>query len=177
MDFMIKSIDEAIDRKFLVVKTLKGQVELGTVIHVMDAKALSSGGVQVDYRVTDSGEKYSFRDYSSTFESLEQFCKWARPDNFIARHYEEFNFKDIQHYVKVSNRSFTTFCLPIMAVGFIIVWALAMLIIKGSIGAAVGVVASLAVFIIVMVTFKKAKTNAKMRLYQKVSTNWDVVIK
>ena len=32
------NIDEAIDRKFLITKNLKGQAEAGTVIHVMDAE-------------------------------------------------------------------------------------------------------------------------------------------
>lgn len=177
MDFMVKSIDETIDRKFLVVKSLKGQVELGTIIHIMDAKERSNGSVKVEYRVTDVGEKYSFRDYTVKFENVEQFCKWARPDNFIARHYEEFNLKDIQHYVKVSNRSFTSFCLPIIIVLLAAVWIVAMAVIKGSVGAVIGVIGSVVVFALVLFVFNKAKTSAKMNLYQKVSTNWDIVIK
>lgn len=177
MAFMIKSIDETVDRKFLITKNLKGQAALGTIIHVMDAKQKSDGSVEIDYRVTDTGEKYSFRDYTVKFDDSMQFCKWARPDNFIARHYEEFSFKDIQHYVKVNNRSFVSFCLPIIIVLLAVIWAVSMVAIKGGVGAAVGVVGSIVVCIAVLIIFNKTKTNAKMKLYDKVSANWDVVIK
>ena len=38
MAFMLYSIDEAIDCKYVVTKALKGQAKIGTLIHVMDAR-------------------------------------------------------------------------------------------------------------------------------------------
>ncbi|MGN0595122.1 MAG: hypothetical protein ACI4I6_08180 [Hominimerdicola sp.] len=177
MAAMIKHIDEAIDQKFLVTKTIKGQASLGSVIHIMDAEEMSDGSVKVEYRVTEDSEKFSYRDYTVKFQDLMQFCKWARPDNFIARHYKEFNLKDIQHYVKVNNRSFTSFCLPIIIFAIIAVWIISIVCLKGSTGIIVGLLASLVVFLVVITTFKKQKSQAKLKLYQKVSVNWDVVIK
>ena len=83
MTYMLNDIDEAIDRKFLVTKTLSNQVQAGTIVHIMDAHSEKDGKVTVYYRIT-----YTKQDYTVKFDNVKQFCKWARPDNFIARHYE-----------------------------------------------------------------------------------------
>ena len=176
MDSTLNSIEDAVDRKFLITKSLKGQAEMGTIIHVLDAAKKSNGGVKVKYRVTEKGEKYSYQDYTVKFDSFEDFTKWASTDNFIARHYEEFDIKDIQHYIKVNNRSFA-FVLPFLVVALAVVWVVAMVAIKGTIGIAAGAALTIAAIIVSVIFFNKSKTNAKMKLYDKVSADWNVVIK
>ena len=177
MDLVLKSIDEAVDSKFLITKSLKGQAEMGTIIHVLDAVQKSNGAVKVKYRVTEKGEKYSYQDYTVKFNSLEEFCKWASTDNFIARHYEEFDLADIQHYVKVNNRTFATSALPILLVILLVVWAVSMFAIGNFGGIIVAAVVTIVAVALSFIIFKKSKTSAKMKLYDKVSANWNVVIK
>ena len=176
MDATLNSIEDAVDRKFLITKSLKGQAEMGTIIHVLDTAKKSNGAVKVKYRVTEKGEKYSYQDYTVKFDSFEDFTKWASTDNFIARHYEEFDIKDIQHYIKVNNRSFAS-VLPILVIILAVVWVVAMVAVKGGIGIAAGALLTVVAIIMSFVLFNKSKTNAKMKLYDKVSANWNVVIK
>ena len=104
------NIDEAVDRKFLVTKNMKGQAETGTIIHVMDAENNSGGSVNVTYRVARFNEKFhDYQDYTAKFDSLAAFCKWAQPDNFIARNYEMLSIRDIQHYIKIKQRNFPSY--------------------------------------------------------------------
>ena len=171
------NIDEAIDRKFLVSKTLKGQAEAGNIIHVMDAEN-SSNSVLVTYRVSHYNERFhDYQDYTVKFENVAQFCKWAQPDNFIARNYESLNIKDIQHYIKIKNRSFTTFCLPLILIAAVILFVLFVgllhLIVVGVILAVVlTLIAAFAIFVV----FRNQKKQEKMRLYSKISSGWGVVI-
>ena len=51
MAYMLKNINDAVDGKFLVTKTFPKQAEAGTIVHIMDARKLKSGGYQLDYRV------------------------------------------------------------------------------------------------------------------------------
>lgn len=173
MTYMLNSIDEAIDRKFLVTKSLTNQVEAGTIVHIMGAED-NANGLTVYYRIT-----YTNQDYSVKFASLKEFCKWARPDNFIARHYESFNIKEIQKYIKIKDRTFTTFCLPIIGVLAVILWAIMLIAVPAPgkfIGGAIGtIVIGVAVFFI----HKSAKHRAMIKLYSKVSanSNWGVNFK
>ena len=171
------NIDEAIDRKFLVTKAMKGQADVGTIIHVMDAEQQGTT-VIVYYRVTRYNEKFhDYQDYTAKFENLAAFCKWAQPDNFIARNYENLNIRDIQHYIKVKNRSFFTFCLPIILVAAVIFFALFMGVLHlGPIGAVLALVLTVAVAVAIMAVFKNQKKQEKMRLYSKISSGWCVVI-
>ena len=170
------NIDEAIDRKFLVTRSMKGQAEAGTIIHVMDAEN-ASNSVVVSYRVARFNEKFhDYQDYTAKFENLAQFCKWAQPDNFIARNYESFSIKDIQHYIKIKNRTFTSFCLPIILVAAIIIWALSLLVIGGAVGIVIGTVLTLLVALAVFSVFRGQKKKEKMRLYRKISSGWGIVI-
>ena len=170
------NVDEAIDRKFLVTKSIKGQVEAGTIIHVMDAEKVSNQ-LLVTYRVARfNGKFHDYQDYNAKFDDLASFCKWAQPDNFIARNYESFSIKDIQHYIKVKNRTVASFCLPLIIVAAAIIWAVAMLVIKDTIGIVVGSVLTVAVVVLVFMLFKSQKKKEKMRMYKKISSGWGVVI-
>ena len=88
MALYLYSIDEAEDRKFIVTKAMSGQAKMGTLVHIMECSENSSG-ISVSYRVTETGQ-----DFNIKFENLKQFCKWARPDNFIAR-YNMGSFSDL----------------------------------------------------------------------------------
>ena len=176
MTYMLNSIDEAIDRKFLVTKQMKAQAEPGNIIHVLDATKKKDGYV-VSYRVTDVGKGYSFRDYAARFNSVAEFCKWARPDNFIARHYESFDLKEIQNYIKVTDRSFVTFALPIIIIGVLIFAALGIFVIKGVGGIVLAVVGSIAVAGGMSWFFRWQKNKVKLDLYGKISSDWGVQFK
>lgn len=174
MNYLL-NIDEAIDRKFLVTKAMRGQADIGTIIHVMDAEQQGQA-VIVYYRVTRYNEKFhDYQDYTAKFENLAAFCKWAQPDNFIARNYECFSIRDIQHYIKVKNRNFTSFCLPIILVAAIIIWVVALFVVKGAVGIIIGAVLTLLVIIGAFSLLKMQKKKEKMRLYRKVSAGWGVV--
>ena len=177
MNYLL-NIDEAVDRKFLVTKAMRGQAEVGTIIHVMDAEQQGQA-VIVYYRVTRYNEKFhDYQDYTAKFENLSAFCKWCQPDNFIARNYECFSIRDIQHYIKVKNRNFTSFCLPIILIAAIIIWVvLALLLLKDNliIGIIIGVVLTLLVLFGAVYLLKLQKKKEKMRLYRKVSAGWGVV--
>ena len=108
-----------------------------------------------------------------------QFCKWAQPDNFIARNYESFSLKDIQHYIKVKNRTFASFCLPIIIVLAAIVWAVALFVLKGTIGINLysGAALTVVVFLLCSVSFfKSQKKKEKMRMYKDDVLRWGVVL-
>ncbi|MCQ2458909.1 MAG: hypothetical protein MJ081_00910 [Ruminococcus sp.] len=171
------NIDEAIDRKFLVSKSIKGQTEPGNIIHVMDAYN-DGNSIVVAYRVSHYTERFhDYQDYTVKFDSVASFCKWAQPDNFIARNYENLSLKDIQHYIKIKNRSFVNFCLPIIAVLAVIVWVLALLVIPSKIiGIILGAVLTVAAVVLVVGFYNKQKKQEKMRLYSKISSSWGVVI-
>ena len=48
MAFMLYSIDEAVDCKYIITKAISGQAKPGTLIHVMDTKE-NSDGVQREH--------------------------------------------------------------------------------------------------------------------------------
>ena len=70
MTYLLSSIDDAIDRKFLVTKSVAGQVEAGTLVHIMGGSQ-DGMGVSVDYRVAST-----YQDYTIKFTSLKDFSKW-----------------------------------------------------------------------------------------------------
>ena len=174
MNYLL-NIDEAIDRKFLVTKAMKGQADIGTIIHVMDAEQQGQA-VIVYYRVTRYNEKFhDYQDYTAKFENLAAFCKWAQPDNFITRNYECFSIRDSQHYIKIKNRNFASFCLPIILIAAIIIWIVALFVVKGVVGIIMGAVLTLVVIVGAFSLLKMQKKKEKMRLYRKVSAGWGVV--
>ena len=163
MAFMLYSIDEAIDGKYVVTKSLTNQAKAGTLIHVMDARE-NSDGIQVDYRVTRTGQNFVIK-----FETIKQFCKWARPDKFIARHYENLTKKEIRQYLRVTERTFVSFCLPILVVLLAIIWTVSLAVIKGTLGIVLGVVLSIVAFFGVLIMLNKQKENVKLKLYSKLN--------
>ena len=163
MAFMLYSIDEAIDRKYVVTKPLNGQAKVGSLIHIMDAKE-SSNGITVDYRVSQSNQSFVAK-----FETLNDFCKWCRPDTFIARHYESLTKKEIRQYLTITGRTFTSFCLPIILVALVVIWVLGLVIIKGVAGIILSVILSLVAVLAVLFVFKSQKEKIKLKLYSKVN--------
>jgi hypothetical protein len=163
MAFSLYSIDEAVDHKYVVVKNIKGQVKKGSLVHIMDARE-SSDGITVNYRVTKTKQ-----DFSVTFDTIKQFCSWARPDKFIARHYENLTKKEIRQYLKVMDRTFVNFCLPILVVLLAIIWVLAIGVIHGALGIVLGVVLSIVAFFGVALFLSKQKENLKIKLYSKLN--------
>lgn len=173
MALYIYSIDEAVDRKYVVTKSMSGQAKAGTLVHIMDCLDKGDGSVSVSYRVTETGQNFNM-----DFANLKQFCKWARPDNFIARHYENLNNKDILHYIKVTSRTFVSFYLPVMLVALVLIWIISLVLIKGVVGIIVGAVLSVAAVAGVIFYYKYEKKHAAMDMYSKVGSNsWGVVIK
>lgn len=171
MTYMLNNIEDAVDRKFLVTKAMSHQAKVGTIIHIMSAEK-AGNGILIGYRVTGTGD-----DFSVTFENIKQFTQWARPDNFIARHYESFDLKEIQHYIKVNNRSLVNFVLPILAAALVVIWIICGAIIKGAVGIVLGVVLTIAAAVGVFYIYKEQKSKVKLDLYSKVSSDWGVVIK
>ena len=171
------NIDEAIDRKFLVLKSMKGQADTGTIIHVMDAMN-AQDFIIVNYRVARFNEKFhDYQDYTAKFDDLAQFCKWAQPDNFIARNYENINIKDIQHYIKVKNRTLVSFCLPVILVLTLIIWVGSFLLLSDLAAFLLSIVLSVGAAVAVLYDFKSQKKKEKMRLYRKIGSKWGVVFK
>ncbi len=175
MTYMLNDIEEAIDRKFLVTKTLSNQVQAGTIVHIMDALSNKDGSVTVYYRIT-----YTKQDYTVKFDNVRQFCKWARPDNFIARHYESFNLKEIQRYVKLKDRTFTSFCLPLILFAVAVIWAVCLLVFKTDTFAYIlGTVLTVAAAVLITFTYRSSRQKELVKLYSKVSanSNWRVNFK
>ncbi len=170
---MINSIDEAVDCKYLVVKDRKNQAKCGTLVHIMSAKENSGGGYLVGYRVTNTGQ-----DFTERFETLKEFCNWVKPDSFIARYYDCFDISEIAKYIKINQRTFVNFCLPIIIVGLIVFWILGAAIIKGGGGIVIAIVGSVISVACALFLYKHSKTQIKMDLYKKIgSSRWGVNFK
>lgn len=172
MSLYLYSIDEAIDRKFIVTKSMSKQAKPGTLIHIMDTAERSDGKIAISYLVTETGQ-----NFTAMFDSLKQFCKWARPDNFIARHYESLSNKDIMTYLKVTSRSFLTFCLPIIAILLVIVWGATLILAGGTTSLIIAAAASVVLSLAVIYIFKSSKHRITMDIYTKVSSGWGISIK
>lgn len=173
MTYMLSNFNDAVDRKFLVTKSLSKQAKVGTIIHIMGAEKAGNGYL-ISYRVTGTGQ-----DFTITFNKTKEFTEWARPDNFIARHYESFSNKEIQHYIKVSSRTFATFGLPFVGIAVAIIFVL-MFIVCGGIGAKFfifGILLSLVATAVIYYLYKSQKTKVKLNMYSKVSANWGVSFK
>ena len=163
MAFMLYSIDEAIDRKYVVTKLVSGQAKVGSLIHVMDTHE-TSDGITVDYRVSKTGQNFVVK-----FPTVKEFCKWCRPDTFIARHYDSLSKKEIRQYLKVTSRTFTSFCLPIIIVALALIWILGIAVIGAPAGIIISVILSLVAVLAVLYLFKAQKEKIKLKLYGKVN--------
>lgn len=167
------SFDEAIDSKFIVNKTLSGQAKAGTMIHVLDCVPKGNGGCTVWYRVTETGQ-----DFSLSVNSLKEFCNWARTDKILIRHYNSISHKDVMQYMKITNRGFLQFYVPILAVILLIVWIALMVTVGGVFGAVLAAVLSIAAFFAILFVYRSQRKKAIFNIYSKVGkNNWGVIIK
>lgn len=167
------SFDEAIDRKLVVTKNLSGQAKAGTMIHVLDCVPKGNGGYNVWYRVSETGQ-----DLSYGFNSLKDFCNWARADKILIRHYDSLTRRDVMQYLKITNGGFKKYYLPLLIVLLIIIWAALLILVGGATGAIIAAVMSLVSAVVVLCMYKAKRKKAILSIYSKVSkNNWGVIIK
>lgn len=171
MAFMLYDIEEAVDRKYVVTKSLPNQAKMGSVVHIMGTEQGGSG-TNVKYRVSRTNQ-----DFTASFADVKEFCKWIRPDDFVARYYEKLTEDDIGRYLKATGKTFATFDLPIIIVALVIIWVLSIFVIKGVVGIIVGAVLSVAAFVGITQFSKIYRSKAKLKLYNKVGTSWGISIK
>ena len=173
MAYILKNINDAVDGKFLVTKTFPKQAEAGTIVHIMDARKLKNGGYQLDYRVTSTGQNYLIE-----FKQLTDFYAWARPDTFIARNYNSFSKKDILHYVKVTSRTFQSFCLPLIVAADVVVWVLAFVLMGTATSKILfGFLMSIVAAGVVIFIYVKQKSSVKMKMYQMIQSKLGIKFK
>jgi len=166
MTYLLSSIDDAIDRKFLVTKSIPGQVEAGTLVHIMGGSQDGSS-VSIDYRVAST-----FQDFNIKFPTLKDFSKWARPDNFIARHYDKLDRFDIQQYIKVSNLSLASVA-PVLAVLVVLLFIICLVFIPNkAIGAIVALLLSVLVAFLVIKFMHNRRMKMLTKLYSKIGSGW-----
>lgn len=163
MAFMLYSIDEAVDHKYIVTKSIRHQAKKGTLVHIMDARE-NYDGISVDYRVTKTKQDYTVR-----FTNVKKFSKWCMPSTFLAKYYDELSFREVVRYIKVEKRTFLTFQLPIILVCLALIWAASLFFLKGLLGIIVGSAASVIVIVAVLVLSHITKHQMFERLYEKVS--------
>ena len=168
MAFMLFSIDEAVDCKYIVVKSMKEQVKKGTLIHVMDTHE-TSDGITVDYRVTKTRQDFTVR-----FDTIKQFCQWCMPSTFLAKYYDKLSYSEIIRYIKVENRTFLTFQLPLILCCLAVVWAAAMglviaNVVELTLGLIIGGAASVVCIVAVCLIGHFSREQMIERLYRKVS--------
>ena len=167
------SFDEAIDRKFIVTKNISGQAKPGTMIHVLDCVPKGNGGCTVWYRVTESGQ-----DFSIGFDSLKDFCNWARTDKILIRHYASLSRKDVMQYLNITNGGYTKYFLPVLLVLIVVIWIAMIMAVGGLTGIIIAVVLSLLAAVLSLFIYKAQRKKAILTIYSKVSkNNWGVIIK
>lgn len=170
MAYILNSFDDAVDGKFLIVKSMTNQADVGTMVHIMGTNKGSGGSAVVNYRVTTTGQ-----DYEVTFSSIKDFMAWARPDSFIARNYESFTKDEIRNYIKINNRTFASYCMPIIIALLVVVWIISILVIPGTaLKIILGAVLSVVAFLAVVVIYKKQKSGVKMKMYKKLQNKWGI---
>lgn len=175
MRLLLNNIEDAVDQKYLITKSLKNQAEAGTVIHIMGATT-ESDGVTVKYRVTKTGQ-----DYSCKFADIKQFAKWASSDNFVARYQDNLTPSDIRQYIKVCNTSFTASGGIVIIAGIAI--ALLIMLIAMIVGKIVwwqlliGVVClPIIIYFGVSTFYKRRRSKVMSQIYNKVSESWGGVV-
>lgn len=176
MSFMLYSITSAIDSKYVVVKPMKGQVPVGSLIHVMDAKE-TSDGITIQYRPNKTTQ-----NNVAKFDTVKQFCEWCMPSVFIARYYDKLSHRDIMGYIKAENRSFLKYHLPAILTCLVLIWAVILVLMSGVLSTFINITVDPTVFIIigcvlsvlsVAMVFIMDKVSFKHiheRLYDKVMT-------
>ncbi|MDE5770597.1 MAG: hypothetical protein K2I06_03050 [Ruminococcus sp.] len=172
MRLLLNNIEDAVDQKYLITKSLKSQAEVGTVIHIMGAQT-ESDGVTVKYRVTSTGQ-----DYTAKFADVKQFSKWASADNFVARYQDNLTTNEIRKYIKVRNNSFmASGGIPIIA-GIIIAWIIMIILMATKLlpwwsAVIAGVCLSVIIYFGVTTFYKKRRSKVMSQIYNKVSAAWE----
>ncbi len=172
MRLLLNNIEDAVDQKYLITKSLKSQAEAGTVIHIMGAQT-ESDGVTVKYRVTSTGQ-----DYTAKFADVKQFSKWASADNFVARYQDNLTTNEIRKYIKVRNNSFmASGGIPIIA-GIAVVWLVMIItMIAGLLpwwsAVIAGVGLSVILYFGISTFYKKRRSKVMSQIYNKVSAAWE----
>ncbi|MDE6501906.1 MAG: hypothetical protein K2L10_07455 [Ruminococcus sp.] len=172
MRLMLNNIEDAVDQKYLVIKSIKGQAEAGTVIHIMGAQT-ENDGINVKYRVTKTGQ-----DYTCKFADVKQFLKWASSDNFVARYQDNLNPSDIRQYIKVRDTSFmASGGIPTLAGILVVLIVMLIIMIAGKIvwwQFLIGAVCMPVIIYFCVSTFYKRRRNKVMsQIYNKVSSAWE----
>ncbi len=172
MRLLLNNIEDAVDQKYLITKSLKNQAEAGTVVHIMGAQT-ESDGVSVKYRVTSTGQ-----DYTAKFADVKQFSKWATADNFVARYQDNLTTSEIRRYIKVRNNSFmASGGIPIIA-GVAVVWLIMLVALVTKLLAwwqilIGGVCLSVMVYFCITTFYKKRRSKIMSQIYNKVSAAWE----
>lgn len=175
MRLLLNNIEDAVDQKYLVTKSLKNQAAAGTVIHIMGTQT-ESDGVTVKYRVTKTGE-----DYSCKFADVKQFSKWASSDNFVARYQDNLSPSDIRQYMKICDTSFMASGGIVTIVGIALVLVILIIaMIAGKLAwwqLLVGTICFSVIIYFGATTFYKRRRNKIMsQIYNKVSAAWGGVV-
>lgn len=175
MRLLLNNIEDAVDQKYLVTKSLKNQAAAGTVIHIMGTST-ESDGVTVKYRVTKTGE-----DYSCKFADVKQFSKWASSDNFVARYQDNLSPSDIRKYMKICDTSFMASGGVVTIVGIALVLVILIIaMIAGKLAwwqLLVGTICFSVIIYFCTTTFYKRRRNKIMsQIYNKVSAAWGGVV-
>lgn len=175
MRLLLNNIEDAVDQKYLVTKSLKNQAAAGTVIHIMGTQT-ESDGVTVKYRVTKTGE-----DYSCKFADVKQFSKWASSDNFVARYQDNLSPSDIRQYMKICDTSFMASGGIATIVGIALVLVILIIaMIAGKLAwwqLLVGTICFSVIIYFGATTFYKRRRNKIMsQIYNKVSAAWGGVV-
>ncbi|MBR5089753.1 MAG: hypothetical protein IK093_10015 [Ruminiclostridium sp.] len=167
MAFMLYSIDDAVDCKYIVIKSMREQAKMGTLIHIMDAHE-SSDGITVKYRVTKTQQ-----DFTIKFDTIKQFCNWCMPSTFLAKYYDKLSTRDIIRYIKIEKRGFWSFYFPIILFVLVAVWLVALLVLKDMTGVLLGIIIGSVLSVIAVVGVflisHFSKSHMIESLYRKVS--------
>lgn len=172
MRLLLNNIEDAVDQKYLITKSLKNQAEAGTVVHIMGAQT-ESDGVSVKYRVTNTGQ-----DYTAKFADVKQFSKWAAADNFVARYQDNLTTSEIRRYIKVRNNSFmASGGIPVIA-GVAVIWLIMLVALVTNLLAwwqilIGGVCLSVIVYFGITTFYKKRRSKIMSQIYNKVSAAWE----
>lgn len=169
MTYRLNNISDAIDGKFLVTKSIANQAEMGTLVHIMDARQKSADAISVSYRITTTGQ-----DYVIEFSQMQDFYNWARPDQFIARNYARFDKDDIVRYIKSQNKTFATSCLPFIIIALAVIWILCGVLLDGVLFPVISIILSIAASGLLIFLYKKSKSSVMMRMYKKLSSSWGI---
>jgi hypothetical protein len=83
------------------------------------------------------------------------------------------------HYVKVTSRTFQSFCVPLIVVAVVVAWVLAIILFKSSVGLTIlfGMLLSIVAAAIVIVIYRKQKNGVKMKMYQMIQSKLGIKFK